>query len=152
MCVEGWSAVAWWGGIRFADFLARVPARAGARWAAMRSSVSLDGAGRPEPYYVSIDLDTARHPQTLLATHQAGQPLTLAHGAPLRLLAPMKLGLKNIKAITDIEYTRARSRRTTGTSGDTRSTTAYRREAAPRRSRGCFLFSCCGFFTRDPRV
>jgi DMSO/TMAO reductase YedYZ molybdopterin-dependent catalytic subunit len=105
VCVEGWSAVAWWGGIRFADLLAAFPPAAGARWAAMRSTVSLDRAGRREPYYVSIDLGTARHPQTLLATHQDGRPLTLAHGAPLRLVAPMKLGLKNIKGLTDIAYT-----------------------------------------------
>lgn len=105
VCVEGWSAVAWWGGIRFADFLAAFPPASGSRWASIRSSVNLDGAGRPDPYYVSIDLDTARHPQTLLATHQDGRPLTLAHGAPMRLLAPMKLGLKNIKAVTDIAYT-----------------------------------------------
>ncbi|HYM80246.1 MAG TPA: molybdopterin-dependent oxidoreductase [Candidatus Limnocylindria bacterium] len=65
--------------------------------------VPLDG--RPEPYYVSLDLETARHPQVLLATQLAGKPLPLAHGAPLRLLAPMKLGLKNIKAVTDIAYT-----------------------------------------------
>jgi DMSO/TMAO reductase YedYZ molybdopterin-dependent catalytic subunit len=104
VCVEGWSGIAWWGGIRFADLLAAFPPAPGARWAALRSSVSLDGAGRPEPYYVSIDLPTARHPQTLLATHHAGQRLSLSHGAPLRLLAPMKLGLKNIKALTDIEY------------------------------------------------
>ena len=104
VCVEGWSAIAWWGGIRFADLLAAFPPAPGARWAALRSTVSLDERGRPEPYYVSIDLETARHPQTLLATHYRGQPLTLAHGAPLRLVAPMKLGLKNIKAITDIAY------------------------------------------------
>jgi DMSO/TMAO reductase YedYZ molybdopterin-dependent catalytic subunit len=60
--------------------------------------------GNPDPYYVSIDLPTARHPQTLLATQQNGQPLTVQHGAPLRLLAPMKIGLKNIKAITQITY------------------------------------------------
>ena len=54
---------------------------------------------------MSIDLATARHPQTLLATHLAGAPLTLAHGAPLRLVAPVKLGLKNIKAVTHIVYT-----------------------------------------------
>jgi DMSO/TMAO reductase YedYZ molybdopterin-dependent catalytic subunit len=53
---------------------------------------------------VSLDLLTARHPQTLLATHHNGQPLTGEHGAPLRLIAPMKLGLKNIKAITRITY------------------------------------------------
>ena len=55
-------------------------------------------------------METARHPQTLLATHQNNAqremvPLTVEHGAPVRLLAPMKLGLKNIKAITKISYT-----------------------------------------------
>ena len=104
VCVEGWSGVAWWDGIRFADFLAAFPPAPGSRWAALHSAVNLDGAGRPDPYYVSIDLDTARHPQTLLATRFGGQPLTVAHGAPLRLVAPMKLGLKNIKAITEIAY------------------------------------------------
>jgi DMSO/TMAO reductase YedYZ molybdopterin-dependent catalytic subunit len=104
VCVEGWSAIAWWGGIRFAEFLAAFPPAPGARWAALRSAVSLDSAGRPDPYYVSLDLETARHPQVLLATHLGGRPLMLPHGAPLRLLAPMKLGLKNIKALTDIAY------------------------------------------------
>ena len=103
VCVEGWSAVAWWGGIRFADLLAAYPPAPGARWAALRSTVSLDRNGQPETYYVSIDLPTAEHPQTLLATHKDGRPLSLAHGAPMRLVAPMKLGLKNIKAVTDIE-------------------------------------------------
>ncbi|HTR97989.1 MAG TPA: molybdopterin-dependent oxidoreductase [Candidatus Acidoferrales bacterium] len=105
VCVEGWSAIAWWGGLRFADLLAAFPPAPGARWAALRSDASLDLAGRPEPYFVSLDLETARHPQTLLATHHNGQPLSLAHGAPLRLLVPVKLGLKNIKAITHITYT-----------------------------------------------
>jgi DMSO/TMAO reductase YedYZ molybdopterin-dependent catalytic subunit len=107
VCVEGWSAVARWSGLRFADLLAAFPPAPDARWVALRSEVNLDGAGRSDPYYVSIDLATARHPQVLLATHHDGRPLTPAHGAPLRLLAPMKLGLKNIKAITHIEYTAA---------------------------------------------
>ncbi len=107
VCVEGWSAVAWWGGIRFADLLTAYPPAPGARWAALRSAVNLDGDGDPDPYYVSIDLDTARHPQTLLATHHRGRPLTVDHGAPLRLVAPMKLGLKNIKAITEIAFSAA---------------------------------------------
>ncbi len=105
VCVEGWSAIAWWGGIRFADFLDAFPPAPGTRWAALRSSVNLDPRGRPDPYDVSLDLGTAHHPQVLLATHLGGRPLTVQHGAPLRLLAPMKLGLKNIKALTDLEYT-----------------------------------------------
>jgi DMSO/TMAO reductase YedYZ molybdopterin-dependent catalytic subunit len=104
VCVEGWSHVAAWGGFRFADLLAAYPPAPGMRWAAMRSGVNLGASGQSEPYYVSLDLHTAMHPQALLATHHAGAPLTLAHGAPLRLVVPMKLGLKNIKAITDIAY------------------------------------------------
>jgi DMSO/TMAO reductase YedYZ molybdopterin-dependent catalytic subunit len=104
-CVEGWSAIAWWGGLRFADLLRAFPPADGAKWAALESGVNLNGAGNPDPYYVSIDMPTALHPQALLATHQGGAPLTLAHGAPLRLVVPMKLGLKNIKAITKIAYT-----------------------------------------------
>lgn len=103
-CVEGWSMIAWWGGVRFPDFLAAFPPAPGARWARLDSAVNVDSNGHPDPYYVSIDLPTARHPQTLLATHLSGSPLPVAHGAPLRLLAPMKLGLKNIKAITSIAY------------------------------------------------
>ncbi len=103
-CVEGWSAIAWWKGVRFADFLAAYPPAPGSRWAKLESSVNLDSDGDPDPYFVSIDLETARHPQTLLATHQNDLPLTVEHGAPMRLLVPMKLGLKNIKAVTKIAY------------------------------------------------
>ena len=103
-CVEGWSAIGWWGGLRFADLLDAHPPLPGARWARLESSVNLDSDGNPDLYFVSIDLPTARHPQTLLATHQNDAPLSVEHGAPLRLLAPMKLGLKNIKAITKIVY------------------------------------------------
>ena len=76
-----------------------------ARWVRIESSVNLGPWGNPDPYFVSLDLSTTRHSQTLLATHLNGKPLTVEHGAPLRLVAPVKLGLKNIKAITRITYT-----------------------------------------------
>ena len=104
VCVEGWSAIAWWSGVKFEDLLQAYPPVSQAKWALIESSVNLDPNGTPDPYYVSIDLPSARHPQALLATHHSGQPLTVEHGAPLRLIAPMKLGLKNIKAITRISY------------------------------------------------
>ena len=106
VCVEGWSAIAWWSGLRFDDLLHAYPPVSQAKWAYIESSVNLDANGNPDPYFVSIDLLTAQHPQTLLATHLNGEPLTVEHGAPLRLLAPVKLGLKNIKAITRITYTK----------------------------------------------
>jgi DMSO/TMAO reductase YedYZ molybdopterin-dependent catalytic subunit len=105
VCVEGWSAIAWWSGLRFDDLLHAYPPMSQARWARVESSVNLDSDGNPDPYYMSLDLPTARHPQTLLATHYNGKPLTVEHGAPLRLLVPVKLGLKNVKAVTKITYT-----------------------------------------------
>jgi DMSO/TMAO reductase YedYZ molybdopterin-dependent catalytic subunit len=104
VCVEGWSAIAWWAGVRFDDLIRAYPPVSQAKWARVESAVNLDGSGNPDPYFMSIDLATARHPQTLLATHFNGQPLTVDHGAPLRLLVPVKLGLKNVKAITKITY------------------------------------------------
>jgi DMSO/TMAO reductase YedYZ molybdopterin-dependent catalytic subunit len=104
VCVEGWSGIAWWAGLRFEDLLRAYPPMSQAKWARVESSVNLDASGNPDPYFVSIDLATARHPQTLLATHLNGQPLTVDHGAPLRLLVPVKLGLKNVKAITKLTY------------------------------------------------
>jgi DMSO/TMAO reductase YedYZ molybdopterin-dependent catalytic subunit len=104
VCVEGWSAVAWWAGLRFDDLLHAYTPVSQAKWARVESSVNLDASGNPDPYFMSIDLATARHPQTLLATHFNGQPLTVDHGAPLRLLVPVKLGLKNVKAVTNITY------------------------------------------------
>jgi DMSO/TMAO reductase YedYZ molybdopterin-dependent catalytic subunit len=104
VCVEGWSAVAWWSGFRFGDLVHAYPPVSQAKWARIESSVNLDSDGNRDPYFVSFDLDTACHKQTLLATHFNGQPLTVEHGAPLRVLAPMKLGLKNVKAVTRISY------------------------------------------------
>ena len=104
VCVEGWSAVAWWSGLRFDDLLRAYPPMSQAKWARVESSVNLDASGNPDPYFMSLDLATARHPQTLLATHLNGHPLTVDHGAPLRLLVPVKLGLKNVKAVTRISY------------------------------------------------
>ena len=104
VCVEGWSEIAWWGGFRFADLLQAFPPVSEAKWARVESSVNLDANGNPDPYYISLDLKTAQHSQSLLATHYHGNPLTLEHGAPLRLIVPVKLGLKNVKAITGITY------------------------------------------------
>jgi DMSO/TMAO reductase YedYZ molybdopterin-dependent catalytic subunit len=104
VCVEGWSAVAWWAGLRFDDLLRAYPPVSQAKWARVESSVNLDASGNPDPYFMSLDLATARHPQTLLARHLNGQRLTVDHAAPLRLLVPVKLGLKNVKAVTGITY------------------------------------------------
>jgi len=74
VCVEGWSAIAWWAGLRFDDLLSAYPPRSQAKWARVESSVNLDESGNPDPYFMSIDLATARHPQTLLANTSTASP------------------------------------------------------------------------------
>jgi DMSO/TMAO reductase YedYZ molybdopterin-dependent catalytic subunit len=55
-------------------------------------------------YFVGLDSDSAMHPQTLLAWEMNGEPLSEEHGAPLRLVIPVKYGIKNIKRIGRIEW------------------------------------------------
>jgi DMSO/TMAO reductase YedYZ molybdopterin-dependent catalytic subunit len=55
------------------------------------------------PYYESIDLVDAFHPQTLLAYAMNGQPLSIGHGAPLRLRVERQLGYKQAKYVMHLE-------------------------------------------------
>ncbi len=104
-CIEGWSTVVNWSGVRFVDFAKKYPPPAGTRYVSMLS----EPADYPdERYYVGLYLADCLHPQALLATHMNGKPLTAEHGAPLRLVIPHKYGIKNIKLITSIAYTQKR--------------------------------------------
>lgn len=99
-CIEGWSTVVHWAGARFADFLAKYPP--------VRTNDSLPeyiSLETPDKgYYVGLDMASAQHPQTLLCYEMNGVPLTPEHGAPLRLVIPVKYGIKNIKRIGTIRY------------------------------------------------
>ncbi|MGI9072390.1 MAG: molybdopterin-dependent oxidoreductase [Bryobacteraceae bacterium] len=101
-CIEGWSTITHWGGARFSDFTKTYfrPDRK------LTNFVSLATPG--DDYYVGLDMKSALHPQTLLAYEQNGKPLADEHGAPLRLVIPVKYGIKNIKRIGMIEYTNDR--------------------------------------------
>jgi DMSO/TMAO reductase YedYZ molybdopterin-dependent catalytic subunit len=59
-------------------------------------------------YYIGLDRESALHPQTLLCYEMNGEPLTSDHGAPLRLVIPVKYGIKHIKRIGTIRFTRER--------------------------------------------
>jgi DMSO/TMAO reductase YedYZ molybdopterin-dependent catalytic subunit len=99
-CIEGWSQVVQWAGIRFSDFVDRFgPSR-------MTEYVAM--ATPNNEYYVGLDADSALHAQTLLAYEMNGAPLTSEHGAPLRLVIPAKYGIKNIKRIGSITFTNRR--------------------------------------------
>ncbi|WP_108665643.1 molybdopterin-dependent oxidoreductase [Euzebya rosea] len=97
-CIEGWSAVVAWEGIRFADFAGRYESL-------LADTGYVQLVTPDEAYYVGLDADTAMHPQTLLATGLNGQPLTSDHGAPLRLVTPLHYGIKALKRIGTIRFT-----------------------------------------------
>src|ERR1043165_2694354 len=93
ICVEGWSAIGKWSGVRFSDFLQRVGADLTAKYV---------GFNCGDDYYSSIDMATALHPQTLLTFRFADQILPPKYGFPMKLRIPTKLGFKNPKHITEL--------------------------------------------------
>lgn len=99
-CVEGWSAIAQWQGVRLADVIAMTRPRRDARFVVFHS-FDVDSSGTP--YYESLSLDQAAHPQTLLALMQNGKPITPERGAPVRLTIPTQLGYKSAKWVRRIE-------------------------------------------------
>ncbi|MGC1380434.1 MAG: molybdopterin-dependent oxidoreductase [Candidatus Baltobacteraceae bacterium] len=99
-CVEGWSAIGKWSGVRLRDVLAAVQPRDDAKYVVFRC---MDNDGSGTLYYESLDLHQARHPQALLATHLNDARLDPDHGAPLRLRVPTQLGYKSAKWIARIE-------------------------------------------------
>lgn len=93
ICVEGWSAIVQWAGVRLHDLIQMAQPTEKVRYVYFMSA---DG------YYESWDLDSAMHPQTLMVYEKNGQPLAVENGAPLRLAAPIKLGYKQSKWVTNI--------------------------------------------------
>lgn len=112
-CIEGWSIIVQWAGARFTDFMQAYPPKTQSG-----DDFSLDdpedllpfvSLSTPDDgYYVGVEMESMLHPQTLLCYEQNHQPLTLDHGAPLRLVIPVKYGVKNIKRIGTIAYTNVR--------------------------------------------
>ena len=96
VCVEGWSMIGKWGGVRFRTFLERIGADLTAKYVGFESA---DG------YYSSIDMASALHPQTLLTFRMSDEIIAPKYGYPLRLRIPTKLGFKNPKWITAMYVT-----------------------------------------------
>jgi DMSO/TMAO reductase YedYZ molybdopterin-dependent catalytic subunit len=99
-CVEGWSAIGKWSGVRLRDVLDAAGPRADARYAVFHC---MDNDGQGNLYYESLDIHQARHPQALLALRLNDAPLDPDHGAPVRLRVPTQLGYKSAKWIARIE-------------------------------------------------
>lgn len=98
-CVEGWSAIGKWQGPQLSRVLDLAGLQAKARYVVFHCA---DRFGST-PYYESIDMIDALHPQTVLAWRMNGQSLPEAHGAPLRLRVERQLGYKHAKFVMRIE-------------------------------------------------
>lgn len=96
-CVEGWTAVAVWSGVRVSEIARLVEPTADAKYADFESF--------DEDYHESWDIDSALHPQTLIVYGMDGRLLGADHGAPARVHSPIKLGYKNTKYLTRIVFT-----------------------------------------------
>ena len=96
ICVEGWSAIGKWSGVRFSDFLARIGADTTAKYVGFQCA---------DDYYGSIDMATALHPQTQLSLRYDNEELPPKYGYPMKLRVPTKLGFKNPKLIAAIFVT-----------------------------------------------
>lgn len=103
-CVEGWSCIAKWSGVPLARVLDEAKVKPEARFVVFHCFDSMNlGLSGAVPYYESIDLIDARHPQTILAYGCNDQPLPVANGAPLRVRIERQLGYKMAKYIKSIE-------------------------------------------------
>ena len=95
-CVEGWNARATWSGVRVSDLARAAEATDDAQF--------VDFAGFDKGYHESWDMQSAMHPQTLVAYGMDGYLLTPAHGAPARVHSPVKLGYKSTKYLTRVVF------------------------------------------------
>jgi DMSO/TMAO reductase YedYZ molybdopterin-dependent catalytic subunit len=103
-CVEGWSCIGGWTGPPLSTILDRVGLLPDARFIIFHCADELPRyVAGANPFYESIDLVDAFHPQTILAYEMNGAPLPLAHGAPVRLRVERQLGYKMAKFVARIE-------------------------------------------------
>ncbi len=96
VCVEGWSAIGSWQGVRFSDFLKRIGADTRAKYIWFKCA---------EGYTNTIDMATAMHPQTQMTLKYANETLPRAYGFPMKIRIPTKLGFKNPKYVVAMEVT-----------------------------------------------
>lgn len=98
-CVEGWSAIGEWTGVPLALLLRQARVSPSAQYIVFHCADDFSGT----PYYESIDMIDALHPQTILAHTMNRQPLPVGHGAPIRLRVERALGYKHAKYVMRIE-------------------------------------------------
>jgi DMSO/TMAO reductase YedYZ molybdopterin-dependent catalytic subunit len=97
-CIEGWNQFTHWGGVRFSDFMVKYNL-------ANKASMKYVGMQTPDSmYYVGIDMPSMLQEQTILCYEMNGKPLPMNQGYPLRLIIPVKYGVKHLKRIGTIFF------------------------------------------------
>jgi DMSO/TMAO reductase YedYZ molybdopterin-dependent catalytic subunit len=99
-CIQGWTAIAEWAGVPMYDIIASCKPYKEAHYIVFHSYQITD----EDEFYEVLDLELAKHKQTILAYEMNGKPLTIPHGAPLRLRVETQLGYKMVKWIRSIEF------------------------------------------------
>ncbi len=102
-CVEGWDQIQYWGGVSFRDFIKNFQLQDQTQYKYVGMATPAEAS-----YYIGLDMKSAMHPQTLLAYEMNEKPLTIQHGFPLRLIIPVKYGIKNLKRIGTISFSNER--------------------------------------------
>ncbi len=101
-CIEGWSQVTHWGGVKFSDFIKKYNL-------SNEGAMKYVGLNTPDKkYYVGIDTKSILHPQTILCYEMNGKPLPMNQGYPLRLIIPVKYGIKHLKRIGTIFFSNSK--------------------------------------------
>ena len=101
-CVEGWSAIGKWKGVKLSAVLDAVQPKPEARFVVFHCADPMEANGA-SPYYESIDMDDAYHAQTILAYELNDKTLPVQNGAPIRLRVERQLGYKHAKYIMRVE-------------------------------------------------
>ncbi|WP_131194201.1 molybdopterin-binding protein [Lichenihabitans psoromatis] len=105
-CVEGWSCIGKWTGVPLSLVLDKAGVKPTAKYLVFQCFDTMDDPSSmsgPPPFYGSIDLLGAHHPQTILAYDMNGKTLEVPFGAPLRLRLERQLGYKMTKYIKEIQ-------------------------------------------------
>jgi len=102
-CVEGWSAIGQWKGVRLSHLLNLAQLKPEAKFVVFHCLDQMEEEDEGSMYYESVDLDDAFHEQTILAWELNGKPVPVENGAPLRARIERQLGYKQPKYLYRVE-------------------------------------------------
>ena len=116
-CVEGWSCIGQWKGVRLSHLLQLAQVKPEAKYVVFHCLDQMDEDDEDTVYYESVDMDDAFHEQTILAWELNGKPVPVENGAPLRARIERQLGYKQPKYLHRVEVVESFSKMRGGRGG-----------------------------------